>query len=100
MFLEIDLFRETESSQFDVFPLNFAKVYIRWIDISMNNSIPVDIVDSLCELVKDLPDLVLLYFFIFSFRFGDEILKGPPFTKLHYNVDSIVFAVNLKIKIS
>jgi hypothetical protein len=66
----------------------------------MNDAISVDIVDSLCELVKDLPYLVLFYPFIFCLGFSDEVMKGAALAKFHDDINGIIFPVDFEIKIS
>ncbi len=100
MFLKIDLLGEAEASHFDIFSLNFAKVYIGRVDIAVNDPISMDIVDSLCQLVEDLPDLVLLDPFIFCLGFSDKILEGAALAKLHDYINGVILPIDLKVKIS
>lgn len=66
----------------------------------MNDSISMDIVDSLRELIKDLPNFIFFYLFIVRLRLRYEILEGATFAELHHNIHCVILAVYLEVQVS
>lgn len=66
----------------------------------MDDAIFMDVIDSLCKLIKDPPDTILFNPFPITPIPANEVVKSAAFTVLHGDVDCEISFVDFEIEVS
>jgi hypothetical protein len=97
--LELHFLSKTEATEFDVFPFVLFEVDIAGVDIAVNDSISVDVPNSLNQLIEHPPHLFLFDPFALIPALLDEVGQGSSLAVLHGDIDSDVLLVDFEVEV-